>query len=457
MKIGVVGTGYVGLATAVCLAGKNHSVSCVDKDEIKVAQLRKGTVPFFEPKLSERLNKNNSRLSFTTNLKEVIQNSEVIFIAVETPFEANQSNYRFLEEASIGIGKALAEVEGYRVIVVKSTVLPGITQTVVKPAILQHSQKDEAEIGFCMNPEFMRESTAVDDMEWPDRIVLGVSSERAETIMRNVYADFRDADILVTTLQTAEMIKYVSNAYFALNISYANEIAQICEKLPGVDSEEVLRGLLLDKRISPKSEGKRHIPDLAAYLKAGCGFGGSCFPKDLRALAFFQEKLGLSKGIVAGTIAINDAQIEHVFNLGIEKYLGKLKFITILGTAFKPGTDDIRESPGIKMSTLALEKGFSVFVHDPLALEKTKLVLGKAVHYCDSAQSAIKSGNIIFITTAASEYICLSDQDFESYLQAGALVVDCRNIYRNRPSRNWRIGIGIGLQELSKTVKSFNH
>ena len=444
MKIAVFGTGYVGLVTAVGLANTGKEVICIDKIPEKVEKINKGLSPIYEPGLDDLLMKNRKRIRATLDPVSPIRESEVIFIAVGTPFDGKHIDLTYIRQAAREIGRAVRQSEGYKVVVVKSTVVPETTMKVVRPIVLEESGKNEEEIGFAMNPEFLREGNAVEDFMDPDRIVLGVSSGKVEKIMREVYSGYRDTTIFVTNPTTAEMIKYTANSFLALTISYANEIARICEHLPGVDSEEVFHGVILDKRFSPIIEGKRIIPRLSSYLRAGVGFGGSCFPKDVKALDAFSKELKVDGKLLDGLLHINQTQLEHVFRMGLEKHSGDVGNIAILGTAFKPDTDDIRESPGIKLARLALQRRIGVAVQDYIALENTKKELEENVQYFDDPLKAIEKADVIFVVTIWEQYKKITDDEFFKHMKKGAVMIDTRSLFRNRKQVPWRYRIGVG-------------
>ncbi len=445
MKIAIFGTGYVGIVTAVGLADKGKDIICIDNDKSKIKKIKEGISPVFEPGLDELLARNIGQIEATTLAKEAVIEADVIIIAVGTPFDGRYIDLTYIKQAAREIGEAMKESPNFKVIVVKSTVIPGTTMDVVKPLVLEHSGRKEEEVGFAMNPEFLREGNAIEDFTDPDRIVLGVTSKRVEEVLLEVYSGYSDADILITSPSTAEMIKYTANAYLALNISYANEIARICERLPDVDSEEVFHGVILDKRFSPIIDENRIIPQLASYLKAGIGFGGSCFPKDVSALEAFSEDLDIDGKLLSGLLHINKTQLEHVFRFGLDKINGKTNRITILGTAFKPGTDDIRESPGIKLGQMALDNGINVAVHDFIALENTKSHFMDKVEYYEDPLEAIAGSDLIFITTAWPEYKEISDTEYQNNLNENAIVIDTRSHFKDREKKPWRHRIGVGI------------
>ena len=447
MKISVFGTGYVGLVSGVCLANTGKTVYCIDKDEDKIAKIKEGISPIFEPGLEDLLHKNKERITPTTDATMAIQDSEVVIIAVGTPFDGERIDLRYIRQAARQIGETLREVDHYVVVTVKSTVVPGTTQDVVRKIVLEASGKSEEEIGFCMNPEFLREGNAVTDFNEPDRIVLGVNSERAEQIMRRVYDGFPDTDVMITNTTTAEMVKYTTNSLLALNISYANEIARICETLDGVDSEEVFSGVFKDKRVSPIINGERITPVVTYYLRAGIGFGGSCFPKDVKALASFEKDHNVSGGMLQGLLEVNRTQLGHIFTLGTRNFRGDLKSIAILGTAFKPDTDDIRESPGIRLAELALNKGLQVHVQDYEGLENTRQHFGDQVSYYENPLEAAQHADIIYVATIWDAYHQISDEQFQSVMKEDALMVDCRSMFKDRKEQPWRVRVGVGKKQ----------
>lgn len=444
MKIAILGTGYVGLVTGVGLANTGKHVICIDKDVEKVKKIEQGISPIYEPGLDELLASNQSRITVTTDTRQAVQNADVIIIAVGTPFDGEEIDLTYIKQASKEIGQAIKGTDGYKVVVVKSTVIPETTETVVKPIVLEQSGKSEDEVGFAMNPEFLREGNAVEDFIEPDRIVLGVSSENAEQMLREVYSGYPNTPLLITNPTTAEVIKYTANSLLALTISYSNEIARICEHLPGVDSEQVFEGVLLDKRFTPRIDGKRIVPQYSTYLRAGIGFGGSCFPKDVKAFHAFANKKGIHSALLGGLLEINSSQLTHVFSLGVNNHRGKPQKIAILGMAFKPNTDDIRESPGVKLAQMALDQHFEVVVHDYIALDNTKAHFGSNVEYSNDPLEAIRDADLVYVTTIWDQYKEYSDEDYRSNMKEDALMIDTRSHFKNRENKPWRIRIGVG-------------
>ncbi|MGK7393536.1 MAG: UDP-glucose dehydrogenase family protein [Candidatus Cyclobacteriaceae bacterium M3_2C_046] len=459
MKISIIGTGYVGLVSGVCLADTGKDVFCIDIDEDKINQIRKGITPIYEPGLAELLQSNKDSITPTTDAREAVLASDVVFIAVGTPFDGSEIDLTYIRNAATEIGGYLKEKpdQEFTTVVVKSTVIPGTTMDVVRPLVLKASGKSEKQVGFCMNPEFLREGNAVEDFQNPDRIVLGVTSEKVEDVMRQVYAGFPHTDIMITNPTTAEMIKYTANAYLALTISYANEIARICETLQQVDSEEVFKGVMLDKRISPIDENnQRIIPKLTTYMRAGCGFGGSCFPKDVKALASFAQSKKVDGHLLNGLLEINRSQISHIFHRGIQ-HQGNINKVAVLGTAFKPDTDDIRESPGIKIIDMALEKGFEVNVHDYIALENTQSNYQNQINYFDNPIEAVQDADLIYVTTIWPEYLKITDEVWANMLKENALMVDCRSLFKERAEKPWRIRVGLSNDNISNPKVQYEY
>jgi len=446
-KLAVLGTGYVGLVSGVCLANTGKEVFCIDKDKAKIKYIRDGKSPIYEPGLEEMLRKNQQRITPTTDTANAIRQAEVVMIAVGTPFDGSHIDLSFVKQAAREVGDVLRDTQHYTVVVVKSTVIPGTTMDVVRPIILEASGKGTDEIGFCMNPEFLREGSAVEDFNQPDRIVLGVDSKRSEEIMRRLYDGFTGADIMITQPTTAEMIKYTANSWLALNISYANEIARVCETLDDVDSEEVFAGVFKDKRISPFVDGQRVTPAMTSYLKAGCGFGGSCFPKDVKALASFEKDQQVDGHLLQGLLEINRTQLQHIFELGTKNYHGDPRSVAILGTAFKPDTDDIRESPGIRLAKMALDAGLEVHIHDYIALENTRAHFDDHASYHEEPLEAVQHADIIFVATIWKDYLSIEDEQFQAVMHDDALMIDCRSLYKSREEQPWRIRVGKGSKK----------
>jgi UDPglucose 6-dehydrogenase/GDP-mannose 6-dehydrogenase len=355
MRVSVVGTGYVGLVTAACFAEAGHSVVCVDNSPIRVSQVLAKRAPFHEPGLPALLAA--VELDATQDLARAVRDTDVTLICVGTPFDGTRIDLSYVEAVAASIGAALAEKDDYHVVVVKSTVVPGTTETVVLPLLEKHSRKRaRADFGVGMNPEFLSEGTAVRDAREPDRIVLGGIDERTWGALAALYEPWKDIPTYLTGTGAAEMIKYASNALQATLISFSNEMANLAATIPGLDIVEVERGLHASHLI-------KDAPVLS-FLKSGCGFGGSCFPKDLAALAAFGAAQGVPMPITTGVLEVNKAQPVRLVDL-----LGNVngKRVAVLGLAFKPGTDDVRESPAFAVIAALRERGATVIAYDPVA------------------------------------------------------------------------------------------
>lgn len=344
MNISIIGTGYVGLVTGVCLAKKGHKVICVDKIQSVVDSINNGITPIYEKNLNEFLiDVLGDKLEATTDIKYAVENSEISIIAVGTPFTEGKIDLEYVKEAAYDIGMVLKEKKDYHVVCVKSTVIPTTTDTIVLNILEVASGKKLGEFGLVMNPEFLREGNAVEDFMNPDRIIIGTIDDTSFDVFSKIYKDYFSAPIIRTNTRTAEMIKYATNALLATLISFSNEIAAVSEEIGDIDAVEVLEGVHMDRRLSVNIDGKLIKPDIVKYLKPGRGFGGSCFPKDVKSIISFSESLGYVPRILKSVIEVNDFQTERLLNLLKEK-IGELnsKSITVLGLSFKPGTDDIR-------------------------------------------------------------------------------------------------------------------
>ena len=411
MKLSVIGSGYVGLVTGACLAQVGHSVICVDNNVEKVRQLQQGVVPIYEPGLEELVAQNSTagRLRFTDSIAEAVANSEALFICVSSPpLEDGSVDLSYVEKVSREIAHLLTE---YRVIVDKSTV-PVKTGDKVAEIIRRYNSKQVA-FDVVSNPEFLREGTAVSDFMKPDRIVIGVNHPKAEAIMRAIYEPFK-APLVITDINSAELIKHASNSFLALKISYINVIANICEA-SGADVSQVADGLGMDPRIG------------RAFLNAGIGYGGSCFPKDVSAFIKIAEELGIDFGLLKEVEKINAQQWQRLLKK-VRKALWVLKEKKIgqLGLAFKGNTDDVRSSVAIDLARQMLEEGAEVSVYDPKAMEKAKPLLPGARFSKDPYETATGADALV-ITTEWAEFV---DLDWEKIrgLMRTSLLFDGRNL-----------------------------
>lgn len=426
MKVAVIGTGYVGLVTGVGLAGAGHSVTCLDMRTDIVAALRLGRAHIFEDGLDELLAAMLAagRLAFQLPQIEVLADADVILIAVGTPSKDGNIDLSQIRGASELAARALAVATTPTTVVVKSTVIPGTTSTLVRQVIRDVAELDIDAYGLGMNPEFLREGSALADFRAPDRIVLGHENEQALRAMRTLYASF-DTHFIEVNTQTAELIKYANNMFLALQISAANEIANVAATLDDVDPLDVMQGVLADRRWSgaPASEGG--APPIEKYLIPGCGFGGSCFPKDIEALRAFGQSRELPMRMSTAILDVNDMQ-PRVSLAAMLADTGDLRGRTalVLGLAFKPGTDDIRETPALEMVRLLVEQGLRVRVHDPLAMVAFAAVAPEGVDFTDEWRAAAGEADLVLVVTPWTDYRGLPDM-----VRPGALVLDPRRAY----------------------------
>jgi UDPglucose 6-dehydrogenase len=417
MQISIIGTGYVGLVTGACFAEFGVSVVCMDNDERRVARLEKGDIPFYEPGITELVAKGigQGRLSFTAELTRAVDHGEVIFIAVGTPPRKDGSaDLSFVKEVGRGIAGKMAS---YKVIVTKSTVPVG-TGALLQDVIASTQSKKIA-FDVVSNPEFLREGSAIEDFMRPNRVVIGSDSERAITVMKDLYRPLYliETPFVVTDVATAEMIKYASNAFLATKISFINEIATLCERV-GADVQTVAKGMGLDQRIGSK------------FLHAGPGFGGSCFPKDLAALVQMGERAGYPMQIAGAAAAVNAQQRERMI-AKITEALGGLQGTTVgmLGLSFKPNTNDLREAPALSIAQALIEQGAKVRAYDPAAMEEaTKLLPG--LMPCLDAYETARDADVLVLMTEWNEFRNLDFPKLKSLMRQPVLA-DLRNIYES--------------------------
>jgi UDPglucose 6-dehydrogenase len=443
MRVAIVGTGYVGLVTAVGLAELGHTVTCIDIDERKVAALSRGEPPIFERGLEPLLKRNlGTRLHATTNLTAAVTSSEIAFICVGTPSRSDGSiDVSFVREAAEQIGAALAATAGFHAVIVKSTVVPGTTDEVVRPACERISGKRAGvDFGIGVNPEFLTEGQAVNDFLRPDRIVIG-GDGRTVAALRDLYAGFEGVPIVQTNVPTAEMIKYASNAMLATAISFANEIANLGSAIGGVDAVEVMRGVHLSRYLTtPLSDGTAITAPLSSFYEAGCGYGGSCLPKDVAALASRGRQVGSPLLLLEAVAGINERQPARLVDL----LLGELKTlqgrrITVLGLAFKPDTDDVRSSPAFPLLRMLRDAGAEVTVHDPVVGPEALDGFGE-VTYVPELADAVKHADAVVIVTRWEHYCRLPE--LIGQLDPPPLVVDGRRMLERTSVPSYT---GIGL------------
>ncbi|MGH1359697.1 MAG: UDP-glucose dehydrogenase family protein [Burkholderiaceae bacterium] len=448
MKVSIVGTGYVGLVSGVCLADKDHDVVCIDVLPEKVARINAGDPPIYEIGLEPMLKRlvEAKKLRATTDLEDSVINSDLSMIAVGTPFDGEQIDLTYIKQVSEQIGKAIAKKDSYHVVIVKSTVVPGTTEDVVLPLLEKHSGKKAGiDFGVGMNPEFLKEGEAIADFMEPDRIVLGGIDERTRDTLGELYACFPDTDKVRTSPRTAEMIKYAANSLLATLISFSNEIGNLCSQVGNVDVVEVLKGVCLDKRFSPiMGDGSRVTPSMTTYVEAGCGFGGSCFPKDVKALIEYGERKNSSMQLLRSVININADQPNRLIEL-IQKHYPDVsgKKIAVLGIAFKPGTDDVRESPSLTLVRELRGKGASITAYDPIAIETGREELGSdGITYSESMAQCIEGAEVIVVATSWPQF-----RELPQMLEAAGakpLVVDGRRMFTANQLPAYE-GIGLSL------------
>ncbi len=401
MNISVIGTGYVGLTTAVGFAVQGHKVYCVDIDENKIDLIKSGKAPIFEENLEENLKKvlDKGLLIPTTGLSSAIQDTDISFICVGTPSNDDGSiDLKYIYKASEDAGgQILKDKDEYHVFVIKSTVVPGTTEEALKVIEKASGKKCGSDFGMCMTPEFLQEGKAMKDFFEPSRVVIGSFDKKSLDTVKQLYK-YTDAPLVECDLKTAEMIKYASNSLLATKISFSNEIGNICKKL-GIDTYKVMEGVGLDNRISPK------------FLNSGCGFGGSCFPKDVKALIAKAKELGCTAKILDEIMNTNETQKTIVVDMLKDKLDIKGKTVSLLGLAFKQDTDDIREAPAINVIKALLDSGATVKAYDPKAEENMRHVYPDII-YTKSAKDALKDADACIVLTEWKEFESLEDNDF---------------------------------------------
>lgn len=418
MKVCVVGTGYVGLVAGTCLAEMGNDVICVDNNLEKLSQLEKGIVPIYEPGLEEliKVNVSEGRLNFTSNLKEAVQKSLVCFIAVGTPQgEDGQADLKYVFEVAKSIGQSIND---YKVIVDKSTVPVGTADAVSK--IIK--EQTNIEFDVVSNPEFLKQGAAVDDFLKPDRVVVGSNSQKATEIMQELYSPFLRTGnpVIMMDVKSAEMTKYAANSFLAVKISYANEIANICEQV-GADAEMVRIGMCSDKRIGSQ------------FLFPGLGYGGSCFPKDVKALLKTAKDNNCDYQLLQAADDVNKKQRQVFINKILNKFGNDLsgKTFAVWGLAFKPKTNDMREAPAITIINALLERGAKVQAYDPKAVESAKEIFGNKITYSKSAYEALNDAECMLLLTEWNEFR-RPDFDKIKSLMKNYVIFDGRNQYNSK-------------------------
>ena len=452
MKVCIIGVGYVGLVTGVCLADIGHNVICVDNIETKIEKLKKGVSPIYEPELERFIDKNikSGRISFTTDIKYGVENSEIIFISVGTPSLVNgQADLSYVEAVASDVGK---HINGEKVIVNKSTVPIGSgdwVSMIVSESIVKNNINKNVKFHVVSNPEFLREGSAIGDTFFPDRIIIGSSSKEAIDKMLALYKPLVEQSfdwssdiprlipkggkvpVVISDLTSAEMIKYAANSFLATKISYINEVANICEKV-GADILKVAEGMGLDSRIGPK------------FLNAGIGWGGSCFPKDVSALAYIANEYGMTPQILNSIINVNREQrLKIVKKVQDELKIVKGKTITVLGIAFKPDTDDTREAPSISIMNSLINLGAKIKAYDPIVKERPH-TLSEKVTLSKDSYDAIKDADLLIIATEWDEFKNLDFSKIKSIMNNN-IIIDGRNLFDREKLQNLGFKyIGIG-------------
>jgi UDPglucose 6-dehydrogenase len=439
--ISVIGTGYVGLITAIGFTTKNFGVIATDCDKLKVKSIKKGVLPFYEPNIQPLLQKAllNKKLVFAANIEKTILNSDITFISTGTPSLPDGSiNLQYIIEVAENVGSALKKKGKYHTVIVKSTVTPTTTEKIIKPLLETKSNKRcGRDFGLCFNPEFLREGSALQDILQPDRLIIGEYDERCGDTLEGLYRNFYEdhvPPILRTNLANAELIKYASNAFLATKISFVNTLANICEKTPGADVKTVAKGISFDKRIG------------SLFLNAGLGYGGSCFPKDLKALVSYAKKLGYDPILLDSVQKVNNSQPLKAVNF-CRNFLANLKnkHIAILGLAFKPDTSDMREAISIPLINQLLKEGVHITAYDPAALPTAKLLFGDKIVYASSAIQTLKDADCCILVTEWDEFKKLQPDDFVKNMKQ-AILIDGRRIYNkelfNKKMKFAAIGAG---------------
>lgn len=434
----------------MCFANRGYKTILSTLGKEKVELIQGGSSPFYEPRLNEFLKKaiKSDNLRAVLGREEAVLNSEITFIATGTPSMPDGSvDLHYIKNSAREIGEALPKKDGYHLVVVKSTVPPGTTEHVVKPILEKNSGKKAGrDFGLCMNPEFLREGSAIYDTLKPDRVVIGEYDERSGETLEVLYRDFYNGrvPILRMNLASAEMAKYASNAFLATKISFINSIANICERVSNLNVTQVARAVGMDHRINP------------LFLEAGVGFGGSCFPKDVKALISFSKNLDYRLSLLESVLEVNEGQAKRVVELARQE-LGSLKGkkVAILGLSFKPNTDDMREAPSIRIINLLLREGASICAYDPVATENAKAIFNEKIDFARSAIECLKNADCCMIITEWNEFKDLKPNTFLKHMKT-PLVVDGRRIYDpSEFSRELKyLAVGLGGKQCKSPNKS---
>jgi len=429
MKIGVMGAGYVGITTGICLATNRRNLVLFDIDSEKIAKINQKKLPFFEKGLQELLEKTIDQkfLTATDNLNNFVRDTDGCFVCVGTPTKNNSIDTTQVENAITELCDTIKnqKKENY-VIIIRSTIIPTTTKEILLPII--ENRLNELKFHVCVVPEFLREGNALEDFMNPDKIVIGSNNEYGSMFVEKIFEEFKDqCEFIHTNIESSELIKYTNNSFFSMLISFSNEIANISEKLPNVDPYKILKALVSDKRITTKVKGEKIIPNLESYLVPGCGFGGSCFPKDVKAILNFAKSQKVNAPLLDAILQINDERPKKMIEL-CESVLGTLKNkkIAILGLTFKPETDDLRSSPSIEAINLLLDLDANISAYDPVLTTKSiPETLPKKCRYHGTLEETIKGVDAILVFTKWNEFNILNSEMLSKFMKK-PLIIDGR-------------------------------
>ena len=424
-RISILGTGFIGLCSAVCFGDRGFEVICSTHDPKKADLINKGIPPFYEPELEPMLKRSveSGAVRCTTSPEEAVLETDISMMTVGTPMREDKSiDLQFIESTAREIGEALAKKDDYHLVAARSTIVPGTTRNLIAPNIIEHSGKRVgADFGLCMQPEFLAEGRSIEDTLRPDRIIIGEYDKRSGEMLQELYEDFygdhlENCPILRMNLESAELVKYGNNLLLSTKVSYANELSRIAEFVPGVDIVQVMKGVGLDYRINP------------AHTRAGVGFGGSCFPKDVNAIIAFSKSQGYTPRIFEAVLSVNDAQAKHVVHIA-EEELGDLtgKRVSLLGLAFKEDTDDMREAPSIRIVRHLKERGAHIIGYDPIANKTAYVVFKDSIEYAQDIPEALKGSDCAMIVTPWEQFKTLQPVDFRQHMKT-PFVIDGRRI-----------------------------
>ena len=436
MKIGIIGLGFVGLSFSSVLSSKGFDIIGIDVDKEKLKTIKLGKSPFFEPKIEETLQKAlKKKLMFSDKIEDAVNNCDLIFVTVGTPMNLSGNiDLRIILNVCKKIGESLSKTQNKPHIIIKSTVIPGTTINKIKKKLEVASNKKEGD-GFTLitNPEFLREGRAIEDTLKPHLIVIGSNSEKSSEKLRKFYEKTygEKIPIIVTNNTTAELIKYANNSFLATKISFINNIANLCQTLPGTNVDIIAKAIGIDPRIGQQ------------FLNAGPGYGGSCLPKDVQAMMIFQKKSGQESVLLNAVHQTNVLQINKIINL-IEKSIGNIrnKQISILGLSFKEKSDDVRESISIKLIKILLKKQAKIKVHDPKAIKNTKTIFGNKIRYHNKIKDALEDTQCTVIMTPWKQYSNLKNSDFDTMKKK--IIIDTRRILNLNNNDLTYIGLGVG-------------